>query len=164
MSGRWPREGPRRICLVWRNDFGANAQPMRSRYFQLAGESLRDVHRLYVLRALVFVTTGNWAIHERALLAVSVAGQQAEAIGISDPAVAGGQLQWNTCTCVLPATGDLGAGSFAFVYGAPGGRVLVAHSDAGLDLSGVPVSFDFPLFPALSDSAILQCVLELEAE
>lgn len=163
MSGRWPRNGPKRITLVWRNDGVANAQPMRQRTFQLATESLRGISRLFVVRALVFVATGNWAIHERALLALSVAGQQAEAVGISDPGVNSGRLMWSTCTCVLPATGDLGVGSFAFVYEARQGRVLVAEGD-NLSLDGITVGFDFPLYPSLSDSQILQCVLEVEAE
>lgn len=163
MSGRWPRNGPRRVTLVWRNDGVSNTTAMRQRSFQLAGESLRGISRLYVVRALVFVAQGNWAVHERALLAVSVAGQQAEAVGVSDPGVQAGQLQWSTCTAVLPATGDLGIGGFAFVYESRSGRVLVAEGQ-NLALDGVSVGFDFPLYPSLSDTQILQCVLELEAE
>lgn len=167
MSGRWVRAGPRRICLVWRNDFtGGNVQAMKNRTFNLGGESLSRVRRLYVVRALVFVSDSAYAVHERALLALTV-GDTQEVVGVSDPAVQGGAVQWSTCTAVLPATGDLGAGSFAFVYGAPGGRLLVAGGAGDtdtFDLSQVPVSWYFPLWPELPENKILQVVLELEAE
>lgn len=163
MSGRWAQTGPRRITLVWRNDGGPNAQAMLSRSFQLAREALRGVQRLYVTRALVFVSQANTAIHERALLALSVGGNQGEALGISDPGTQGGALQWTSVTTTLAATGDLGVGSFAFVYQPACGRVLVAEGPS-LDVSGLSIQFGFPLLPGLADSSVLQCMLSLEAE
>lgn len=166
MSGRWVRDGPRRITLVWTNDFAGNTQPMLSRTFNLAAEALRGVRRLSVVRALVFIQPPNTSIHERALLAVTVGNGGAEALGVSDPGVAGGLVQWATVSCVLPATGDLGVGSFAFVYQAPDGPQRVAEAAPGstLDVAALPVRLQFPLLPALADTDVLQCCVELLAE
>lgn len=167
IQARYTRDGgpKRRFTLAWRNDFSTYNVLMKRRTFPLGPESLGHVHRVSVERALVFIKTGNYLIHERALLQLTVNGQRNEVIMLSDPNVSGGTPSFDTCSCVLPATGDLGVGSFAFCYQAPKPVPIIDRSDCGgLSLSDLDIRLDFPLFPTLPDTEILQVVLTLVLE
>lgn len=167
IQARYPRDAGRRrrVTFAWRNDFSAYNVRMKQRTFPLGPESLGHVHRVSVERALVFVKTGNSLIHERALLQLTVNGQRNEVIIVSDPQVSGGTPGFDTCSCLLPATGDLGIGSYAFIYAAPQPVPVLDRSDCGgVSLSDVDLRLDFPLYPSLPDSEILQVVLTLVLE
>lgn len=156
----------RRFSIAWRNDFVSFNVGMKRRVFPLGPEALGHVHRVSVERALVFVRTANSLIHERALLQLTVNGQRNEVVILSDPQISGGTASFDTCSCVLPASGDLGVGSFAFIYQAPSGPVPVLdRSDCGgISLSDLDIKLDFPLYPSLADSEILQCIVTLVLE
>jgi len=168
VQGRFSRDGghKRRITLAWRNHFTSWDVPMKQRTFSLAAESLGHVHKVHVERALVFLKTGNSLIHERSLVQLTFNGQRNEVTILSDPQIAGGVPAFSTCSCVLPATGDLGIGSYSFIYAAPQGPVTVMdRSDCGgTTLTDVDMRVDFPLYPSLPDSEIAQVVITLVLE
>lgn len=166
--GRFTRDGGprRRFTIVWRNDFALYNAQMKRRTFPLGPESLGRVRRVSVERAVVFVKTPNSLIHERSLLQLTVNGQRNEVVILSDPQLSSGAVSFDTCSCVLPATGDLGIGSYAFIYAAAHGPVVVLDRQdcGGISLSDVELKLDFPLYPSLPDSEILQVVTTLVLE
>lgn len=159
------RDGPRRLTFVWRNSFVSPvAAGMLHRGFPLAREGLSGVRSLWVVKATVYVSDANWAVAERQLLALTVNRTQQEVVYVADPAVAGGDTQRTTCTCVLAATTDGGLGSYAFTYAPPTGRHLVVDrgADGGMDVTLAEFDLLFPLWPELPANKVLQVVVELE--
>lgn len=163
------RDGPRRLCFVWRNSFSLPASSgMYHRAFSLAREGLSSVRRLFVVKATVYLSDANYAIAERQLLALTVNRSLQEVVYVSDPGISNGDTQKSSCTCVLPATTDGGLGSYSMTYSPPNGRHLVVdhthHCDAGVDVTSAEFDLQFPLWPELPENKVLQVVVELEAE
>lgn len=166
IQARAVRDGPRRLALLWRNSFASPTAAVRRHQFSLRAEGLDCVHRIRVVRAVLFFADANSLVHERSLLALTVNGFRNTVALVSDPAVQGGQEQKATVSCILPATGDLGIGSYSFTYADtanPAGTVVL-ESERGVGLADVQLTLETPLFPALDWAKVLQCYVELLVE
>lgn len=166
MQARTIRDGPRRLALLWRNDFATPTAAVRQHQFSLRSEGLDCVRRIRVVRAVLFFSEANSQIHERSLLALTINGFRNTVAVVSDPAVQGGLEQKATVSCILPATGDLGIGSYSFTYADaanPAGTVILEH-ERGVGLSDVQLTLETPLYPALDWTKVLQCYVELLVE